>query len=36
MDEISSIDIDNEFDWMLAEYILSKKNNENDSNYSPS
>ena len=25
MDEISSIDIDNEFDWMLAEYILSKK-----------
>ena len=25
MDEISSIDIDNEFDWILAEYILSKK-----------
>lgn len=25
MDEISSIDIDDEFDWLLAEYILSKK-----------
>lgn len=24
MDEISSIDIDNDFDWMLAEFILSK------------
>ena len=27
MDESSSIDIDNEFDWMLAEFILSKHNN---------
>jgi N-acylneuraminate cytidylyltransferase len=25
MDEFVSIDIDNEFDWMLAEFILSKK-----------
>ncbi len=24
MDDISSVDIDNEFDWMLAEFILSK------------
>jgi CMP-N,N'-diacetyllegionaminic acid synthase len=27
MDEIASIDIDNEFDWMLAEFILSRKFN---------
>ena len=26
MDDISSIDIDNEFDWMIAECILSKNN----------
>lgn len=25
MDENASVDIDNEFDWMLAEYILSKQ-----------
>lgn len=25
MDEMCSIDIDNEFDWMLAEFILNKK-----------
>ena len=29
MDEYSSIDIDNEFDWLLAELILSKHNNNN-------
>lgn len=27
MNEITSIDIDNEFDWMLADFILSKKVN---------
>ena len=27
MDEFSSIDIDNEFDWLLAEFIISKKTN---------
>ena len=30
MDDISSIDIDNEYDWKLTEYILSRKENENN------